>query len=251
MTAPSPTSSPSAPTAIVVGASSGIGAELVRQLSARGYHVAALARRQGALDEVAAGLPHVQTFVHDVTDGASVAGQFEACTKALGGCDLLIYAAGLMHTIGPDEYDTEKDFAQLAVNLAGCVAWGNEAARYMQSKRSGTICGISSIAGDRGRKPFPTYHAAKAGVSTYLESLRNRLAAHGVHVCTIKPGTVHTPMTAGLDDLKWPITAEAAAAGILDALDKRKNTAYIPLRWLFVSLVIRLIPSFLFRRLNF
>ena len=58
-------------------------------------------------------------------------------------------------------------------------------------------------------------------------------------------------MTAGMDDLKWPITAEAAADGILDAIDKRKNTAYVPLRWRFVSLVIQAIPSFVFRRLNF
>lgn len=244
-------STSTAPTAIVVGASSGMGAELVRRLADRGYRVAALARRQTALDEVAAGRPNVLTFVHDVTDGGSVPAQFETCVRELGGCDLIIYAAGVMHAIGADEYDTEKDFDQLAVNLAGCVAWGNEAARYMQSKRAGTIVGISSIAGDRGRKPFPTYHAAKAAVSTYLESLRNRLAAYDVHVCTIKPGTVHTPMTAGLDDLKWPITAEQAATEILNAIDKRKNTAYVPLRWFFVSLVIRSIPSFVFRRLNF
>ena len=228
-----------------------MGAELVRRLAERGYRVAALARRQAALDEVAAGQPNVLTFVHDVTDGPSVAGQFEACTSALGGCDLMVYAAGVMCDIGPEEYNTEKDFQQLAVNLAGCVAWGNEAARYMASKRHGMIVGISSIAGDRGRKPFPTYHAAKAGVSTYLESLRNRLAASSVHVLTVKPGTVHTPMTAGLTDLKWPITAEVAVYGILNAIDKQKNTVYIPLRWLFVSLVIRSLPSFVFRRLNF
>jgi len=239
------------PTALVVGASSGMGAELVRKLADRGYRVAALARRQAALDEVAAGRENVLTWTHDVTDSGSVPEQFEACTAALGGCDLFIYAAGVMHTIGPDEYDTQKDFDQLAVNLAGCVAWGNAVAPYMQSKRSGVLVGISSIAGDRGRKPFPAYHAAKAAVSTYLESLRNRLAGHGVHVCTIKPGTVHTPMTAGMDDLKWPITAEAAADGILEAIDKRKNTAYVPLRWRFVSLVIQAIPSFVFRRLNF
>lgn len=242
-------------TALVVGASSGMGAELVRRLAARGYRVAALARRLEPMtklaEEAAAGPGEVFAYAHDVTDGASVAVQFETCVAELGGLDLFIYAAGIMHEVGPDEYDTERDFKELAVNLGGCIAWGNETARYMQSKRSGVLVGISSIAGDRGRKPFPAYHTAKAAMSTYLESLRNRLAGHGVHVCTIKPGTVHTPMTEGMGELKWPITVEAAVDGILSAIDKKKNTAYIPLRWFFVSLIIRLMPSFVFRRLNF
>lgn len=248
-------SDPSLPTALIVGASSGMGAELARRLAARGYRVAALARRTEPLQALAAeaadGPGEVLPFAHDVLETSSVPAMFETAVAALGGLDLFVYAAGVMPEVGPDEYDTEKDFLQLAVNLGGCVAWGNETARYMQSKRAGVLVGISSIAGDRGRKPNPAYHTSKAAMSTYLESLRNRLAGHGVHVCTIKPGTVHTPMTAGMEGLKWPVTVEAATDDILSAIDRKKNTAYVPTRWLFVSLVIRHLPSFVFRRLNF
>jgi short-subunit dehydrogenase len=232
-----------------------MGAELTRRLAARGYRVAALARRLEPLEALAkeaeAGSGEVLAFEHDVTEAGAVPELFEDIVRALGGLDLFVYAAGVMPEVGPDEYNTEKDFQQFAVNLGGCVAWSNETARYMQSRRTGTLVGISSIAGDRGRKPNPAYHTSKAAMSTYLESLRNRLAASGVHVCTIKPGTVLTPMTEGLDGLKWPVPVEAATEDILRAIDKKKNTAYVPLRWLFVSLVIRHMPSFIFRRLNF
>lgn len=232
-----------------------MGAELARQLAARGYRVAALARRTEALEalgsEASPGPGEVLPFAHDVLDAAAVPELFETVVRELGGLELFIYAAGVMPEVGPEEYDTEKDFKQLAVNLAGCIAWGNEVARYMQSRRAGTLVGISSIAGDRGRKPNPAYHTSKAAMSTYLESLRNRLAVSGVHVCTIKPGTVHTPMTEGMADLKWPVPVEVAVRDILRAIDKKKNTAYVPLRWLFVSLIIRHLPSFIFRRLNF
>ena len=83
----------------------------------------------------------------------------------------------------------------------------------------------------------------------YLEALRNRLADVGAHVCTIKPGFVDTPMTEGLG-LKGAISAEEAARQILRAARSRAGTRYVPLKWAAVALVVRYIPSFLFKRLN-
>jgi short-subunit dehydrogenase len=85
----------------------------------------------------------------------------------------------------------------------------------------------------------------------YLESLRNRLAASGVHVCTIKPGFVATAMTEGMDGLFWVVSADVAAREILVAAHSRANTRYISRRWGLVGLMVRLIPSFVFRKLNF
>src|SRR5688572_15101062 len=137
--------------ALVVGASSGIGAELVRQLARGGTHVAAVARRRAELEAVAqelAGAPgKVTVLANDVTDVASVPAAFEEAVRALGGLDLLVYAAGIMPAVGSEEYDTEKDLAMLDANLGGCVAWGNVVARYFHSQRAGTIVGIGSIAG--------------------------------------------------------------------------------------------------------
>ncbi|MEM1448620.1 MAG: SDR family NAD(P)-dependent oxidoreductase [Planctomycetota bacterium] len=245
--------------ALVVGASSGMGAALVRQLAAEGYAVAAVARRASLLEALAkeadAGAGHVVHRVlhraHDVTAIDEVPELFEGIVRDLGGLDLFVYAAGTMPDVGPEEYDTEKDLAMLDVNLGGCFAWTNQVARLFHSQRSGTIVGIGSIAGDRGRKGAPVYGATKAAMATYLESLRNRLSERGVRVVTIKPGMVETPMTEHLDKLVMPVSAERAAREILRVARGRLwNVRHVPLRWLGVSLVIRSIPSFLFRRTN-
>lgn len=241
--------------AIVVGASSGMGAAIVEQLAREGYQVAALARRQDKLDALAAKCAEgaaasggrVLARAHDVQNHGEVPALFEELVRELGGLDLFVFAAGIMPEIEPDEYSTDKDLAILDVNVAGCVAWCNPVANLMRSQRSGTIVGISSIAGDRGRKGNPMYCTSKAAMNTYLEALRNRLAASKVHVCTIRPGYVDTDMTRGMDGLFWLISAEEAARQILGAARNRVNTRYVPYRWAFVGLVLRLVPSFLFR----
>jgi NAD(P)-dependent dehydrogenase (short-subunit alcohol dehydrogenase family) len=242
--------------ALVVGASSGMGAALVRQLASEGYRVAALARRATELDALqrecaplaAATGGAVLTAVHDVRDGAAVPALFERLVRELGGLELLVYAAGVMPKIEKDQYDSAIDREILAVNLDGAIAWGNECANYMRTRRRGTLVGISSIAGDRGRKGNPVYCTSKAALNTYLEALRNRLSESGVHVCTIKPGYVDTRMTQGMDKLFWLISAEEAARQILAAARNRVNTRYVPLRWQAVGTVLKLVPSFLFRR---
>ncbi|MEM7306219.1 MAG: SDR family NAD(P)-dependent oxidoreductase [Planctomycetota bacterium] len=242
--------------AIVVGASSGMGEAIVRQLAAEGYRVAALARRAERLEELRAAASEaaertggaVIVRAHDVANTDEVPALFEELVRELGGLDLLVFAAGIMPKIEPKEYDTAKDLDILSVNVAGCVAWCNPTAHLFQTQREGTIVGISSIAGDRGRKGNPVYCTSKAAMNTYLEALRNRLSEVGVHVCTIKPGYVDTAMTKGMDGLFWLISAEQAARQILAAARNRVNTRYVPVRWNLVGLVLRLVPSFLFRK---
>ena len=249
---------PSCTRAIVVGASSGIGAALVEELAARGMRVAALARRESELKQLAERLAPVCTAsggrvvvrVHDAARTADVPALFEELHEALGGIDLVVYAAALMPKTAPDEYDTEKDLAQLAVNVGGCIAWGNAAARLFSSQRRGTLVGISSIAGERGRKGNPVYGATKAAMNHYLEALRNRLADRGAHVVTIKPGFVETAMTAGMGKLLWLIGPKEAARAILKAVDGRANERFVPCRWWLVAFVIRSIPSFVFKKLS-
>ena len=239
--------------ALVIGASSGMGASLVRQLVNEGYAVGGVARRGESLsalaDELGGAAGRFVHRSHDVTDAAQAPGLFEELVTELGGLDLFIYAAGIMPDVGPEEYDSEKDLAMVDVNLGGCITWTNLAARLFHTQRSGIIVGIGSIAGDRGRKGAPVYGATKAAMATYLESLRNRLAERGVRVVTVKPGMIETPMTAHLDQLTMPVSAERAAGEILKAArGGLLEVRHLPLRWLPVSLVIRAIPSFLFRR---
>jgi NAD(P)-dependent dehydrogenase (short-subunit alcohol dehydrogenase family) len=243
--------------AIVVGASSGIGAAIARRLVHEGYRVAALARRGGELEKLAhecvplarSSGGSLAVLVHDVHDTSAVPALFEGAARQLGGVFLLVYAAAIMPDIGRDEYDTTKDLDQVAVNLSGCIAWCNAAAALFRTQRAGTIVGISSIAGDRGRKGNPAYTTTKAAMNTFLEALRNRLAESGVHVCTVKPGFVDTAMTRGKMTF-WLISADRAAELTLDAARSRANVRYVPRRWWLVGTVIRAIPSFLFRHLN-
>ena len=241
--------------AIVVGASTGIGAELVRKLAREGYTVGAVARREELLlslqEEMKLEPGRVVPLAHDVRDLDGIPAAFESLAREVEQVELFFYSAGVMPDVGPQEYNTEKDLTQIEVNLTGAMAWCNQAANLFLSQRSGTLVGIGSIAGDRGRKGNPAYHATKAGFATYLESLRNRLSEVGVHVLTIKPGGVHTPMTEHLDKLPMAISAEKAADTIVGAAQRGFwNTRYVPLRWWAVALVIKSIPSFLFKRMT-
>lgn len=229
---------------IVVGASSGIGAELVRQLVEKGAKVAAVARRKERLAELPEG---IIAAVHDVTNYAEVPELFQSLCHQLGGLDTIIYAAGVMPEVGENEFNFEKDQAILETNLLGAIAWLNQAAERFSAAGHGTIIGIGSVAGDRGRRGQPVYNTSKAALATYLEALRNRLASKGVKVITIKPGPVHTEMTASLH-LKSAMSVQQAASTILSK--KRNGEFYLsPVHHLLFA-IIRRIPSPLFRKLK-
>jgi len=245
-------------TAIVVGASSGIGEAVARRLAAEGCRVALVARREAELaricDSIGAATADGRAVfrVHDVGDGAAAAAVWDSVERDLGPVDLLVFAAGILPAVGETEYSFEKDRAIVETNLLGAIAWFDVAALRMETARRGTIVGVSSVAGDRGRRGNPVYGASKAAMNSVLESLRNRLARHGVTVCTVKPGYVATPMTADLDlPKKMTISSEEAARLVLAAARKKRGVvAYVPTKWALVMFVVRNIPSFLFRRLS-
>jgi len=240
--------------AIIIGASSGIGAALVKELMEQGYNVAAVARRQellNTLQKEAMGDGTCHIYPHDVTDYEAIPALFQQITADLGGLDLIVYNAGVQTAVSLDEYNFQKDRAMLEINLLGAVAWLNQAAARFERAGSGQIVGIGSVAGDRGRIGSPIYNASKAGLHTYLEALRNRLTRHGVGVTTIKPGFIATSMLDNTPKTFWVISPEEAAQRIIRAADKGKQTIYIPARWGLVMLIIRHIPSFVFRKLSF
>ncbi|TMA23571.1 MAG: SDR family NAD(P)-dependent oxidoreductase [Deltaproteobacteria bacterium] len=242
--------------AIVVGASSGIGAEIARQLAAGGCAVALLGRRADALEHVAAGIRaggrgSALVRVHDVTAYGTVPALLQQLVDEMGGLDLLVYAAGTMHLPGESEYDFARDRSELETNLLGAVAWTTPVAAMFEARRAGTIVGLSSIAGERGRRTFPAYSTSKAGLTTWLEALRNRVARHRVNVVTVKPGFVDTEMTAGLERRPMAISATRAASLILAAASRGGSpSVFIPGRWWLVAMVLRHLPSRIFRRLD-
>jgi NAD(P)-dependent dehydrogenase (short-subunit alcohol dehydrogenase family) len=246
-------------TAIVVGASSGIGEAIARRLAREGCRVALVARRETELGALRSAIEREYgegrtiSRVHDVRDGAAVPGLWDSIERELGPVDLMVFAAGIMLPVAETEYSWEKDREIFEVNLIGAAAWLDQAALRMEAARHGTIVGISSVAGDRGRRGNPAYAASKAAMNSLLESLRNRLSRHGVTVTTVRPGFVATPMTAGLKlPPRLTISAGLAAHLTLAAARKKRGVdVYVPGRWALIMWIVRHIPSFVFRRMSF
>jgi len=243
--------------AIIVGASSGIGAALALRLARQGYTLALVARREDLLKDLCRKIDqHADDkralyFVHDVTDHASVPALLGRIISELGGLDVFVFSAGITHPPGLRVFDFENDRQTVEVNLLGALAWLNPVAAIFQQLKSGQIVGISSVAGERGRVANPSYNASKAALTCYLEALRNRLSSHGVNVLTIKPGFIRTDSLKEAQVTFGVISPERAADLIYKAMRRRKQEAYIPGLWRLLMFVVRNIPSLIFRRLAF
>jgi short-subunit dehydrogenase len=245
------------PVAILVGASSGLGAALARRLAREGYAVALLARRAELLNALAEhinaehGAGRARVYPHDVTHTAEAPALFQTILRDLGRVDAVIYNSGAQPKVALTEFDFDKDRQMVEVNVLGALAWLNLAATLFERQGHGHIVGVSSIAGERGRVGAPAYGATKAALTTYLESLRNRLTRKGVRVLTVKPGFIDTELLKNAPRTFWVISPDQAAADIVRAMRSGQQTLFTRARWGLVALIIRHIPSFIFRRLSF
>ena len=165
--------------------------------------------------------------------------------------DVVLCAIGMLGNQETSEINFDHAKLIMDTNYTGCVSILNEAAADFQNKKSGCIIGISSVAGDRGRKSNYTYGSAKSAFSEYLSGMRNRLSSHGVHVLTVKPGFVKTKMTENMN-LPGILTAspEAVADDIYKACMKRKNILYTKWFWKYIMLIIKIIPEFMFKKMS-
>ncbi|MBP6640501.1 MAG: SDR family oxidoreductase [Bacteroidia bacterium] len=165
--------------------------------------------------------------------------------------DVVICVLGYM----PDQKESEKDpslaRAVMATNYVGCANILGIAAYDMEARKSGSIIGISSVAGERGRASNYLYGSAKAGFTAFLSGLRNRMALVGLHVMTVKPGFVYTKMTEGLP-LPAPLTAtpEKVAQDVFKAWKKKKNVLYTKWMWRWIMAIIRSIPEWKFKKMK-
>lgn len=241
---------------IVVGASSGIGESLAKEIARGGAKVALLARRKDELERVAAAIKAaggtVLVYPHDVTHYDEVPGLFDRIVADLGGLDCIVYASGVMPKVEEHEFSFQKDRQMMEINVLGAMAWLNPAGAYFTAKGKGTILGISSIAGERGRRGAPVYCTSKAALTAYLEALRNRLSRYGVSVVTIKPGFIDTVMTKDIKKkgLLKPISPDVAARAMLRIATRPSAQGFVPWRWTLVAMIVRNLPSAIFRKMN-
>jgi short-subunit dehydrogenase len=242
-------------TVLILGARSDMAKAIAHEFARKGYGVQLAARHAETLadDRADLGLRYeVPVTVHecDALDLAS----HEAFVAGLP-ClpDVAVCAIGYMGTQGEAEKSPQAMAEVLRSNFEGPASLFSILAEQFAARGSGTLVGISSVAGERGRAANYVYGSAKAGYTAFLSGLRNRLAkaATGVHVVTVLPGFVDTRMTAGMD-LPKPLTAQPAEVGrsVLAAVEKRRNVVYVRPVWRIVMLVIRNIPEQLFKKLS-
>lgn len=241
---------------LIIGGTSAIATACARIWSQAGSEFFLVARdvqklESTAADLLARGAKSVSVHVMDSTDTASYPMMLDTCVGALRQIDIALIAHGTLPDQKMCELDVQLAMREYDNNCTSVIGLSTLLANQFEKQRCGTLAVISSVAGDRGRPSNYLYGAAKASVSTFCEGLRARLFKVGVHVITIKPGFVDTPMTKGLPlPAKLVATPEQVARRIIDGIERKVSTLYAPGFWALIMLIIRSIPSPIFKRLN-
>ena len=241
------------PTVLILGATSDIGFAVARAFAAGKYNVQLAGRRPQQLGPSRSDLEvryGVQCTVHefDALDTESHAVFYQSLPVPP---DVTVYVIGYMNDNEKVITDQAETLRTITTNYTGAVSALNAISLVYAKQQRGTIVGISSVAGERGRQSNYIYGSAKAGFTAYLSGLRNRMFREKVHVLSVQPGFVYTRMTENLS-LPPLLTAkpEDIANGIFDAVKSGKNVVYIKWFWRYIMLIIRNIPEFIFKKLK-
>lgn len=238
---------------LVLGARSDIARAVAHRFAALGHPLQLAARRADTLeaDRANLALRHgVEVTLHefDVLDDEGQ-GAFLDSLPTLP--QIVVCAVGLMGDQAENARNSAAARLVMRSNYEGPATILGEIANRFEARGSGTIVGISSVAGERGRATNYVYGSAKAGFTAFLSGLRNRLARRGVHVVTVLPGFVATRMTEGMD-LPARLTAEPeeVAEAIVRAVERRRDVIYVRPVWRLIMAVIRNIPERIFKRMQ-
>lgn len=243
--------------AVVFGGTSGMGRAVARRLVERGDSVFLLGNVVEELERSAEDLRARATggrvgFARcDLAEPDGFGPALDAADRELGHFDTVVMTAALFASQDALEADVELTRTLVTLNYANTVVFCEHARKRLLSRGGGRLAVFSSVAGDRGRKPVAIYGSAKAGLSVYLEAMDHKYHAAGLSVLTVKPGFVKTTMTAGLKPPPFAGEPEQVARDVVRALDKRKPVLYTPSMWALVMLVIRFLPRFIMRKINF
>lgn len=240
---------------LVIGATSAIAGETARAYAAEGASLALVARRAERLAQVAddlrvRGAGSVTTLVLDAADRRQHRVVIEAAARALGGLDAALIAHGVLPEQARCEWNEELVLEGFDVNAASVIGLLVPLAELFERQRSGVVCVISSVAGDRGRASNYAYGAAKAAVDAFTSGLRGRLGPAGVAVVTVKPGFVRTPMTAHLPPSPLFASPRRVGLAVKKAMDSRAAVVYVPWWWRPIMAILRHLPERIFHKLR-
>ena len=241
------------PTILILGAASDISVAAAGKYASKGYHLQLAARNCHRLAPLQSDLSikysvSVTLFEFDALDYNSHQHFFDELPVKP---DVTLCVFGYLGDNETARNSWEESARIMHTNYTGAVSVLNVVSNYYAAQKSGTIIGISSVAGVRGRQSNYIYGSAKAGFTTYLSGLRNRMFHENVHVLTVLPGFVDTSMTA---DMSLPplLTAkpEEVAEAVFNAARSKKNIIYVKWFWRWIMLIISCIPEFLFKKLK-
>ena len=240
-------------TAIVTGASSGIGRALVVALTRQGARVGAIARRltelQNLATEVRSEAGQIAVATADVADRAAVQKAVQAIQTELGPAELVIANAGIGLPSGVDVNHVDHVTAMMRVNFLGVVHLFDSTLPLMLQRGTGHLVAISSLAAYKGLPGSAGYCASKAAVNAYCEGLRIELRPRGIAVTCICPGFVETPMTANnARPMPFLMSPEQAAQQILTALPRRPAIYDFPKRMRLLMWLSKWAPDWLVAR---
>ncbi len=229
-------------TALIIGATSGIGKELAKLLVADNYKVIITGRREKLLKEIQETAPEKYIIkVQDVTDLISCDKLFENLKNEFKTIDLIVYSSG----VGEANYtlDWQKELPTLNTNILAASKIYGLAYNFFRAQGYGHLVGISSIASIRGNRHTPAYFASKAFQANYLESLymKGKRSKAKIYVTDIQPGFVDTAMALGTTF--WMASLEKATKQIYRAIKNKKRKAYITKRWRLIALVLKIVPT--------
>lgn len=242
-------------TVLILGATSPIARAVANEYAELGHDIFLAARDRDEAQRIASDIAiryEVRTTAaaFDAVQTGTHAELLEHVEAALGAIDVAVLAFGAMG----EQEESQDDFASarrvIDTNYTGAVSICELLAAAMVERGRGTIIGISSVAGERGRKSNYVYGSAKGAFTLYLGGLRNRLTEHGVGVLTVKLGFVDTRMTFGMETAIPVASPEEAARAIVGAARNGRDVLYYPRFWRPIMGVIRAIPERLFKKLS-
>ncbi len=243
---------------LITGASSGLGAEMARQLAAKGHDLALCARRLEKLEalrqEILTAHPdrRVEVRTLDVTDDAQVFEVFAGFQKDFGTIDRVIVNAGLGKgaPLGTGRYDANRETAM--TNFVAVLAQSEAAMAIFREQDAGHLVMISSMSAMRGMpRSMTTYAATKAGAAHLAEGLRHELYGTPIKVSVIYPGYIASEMNDGVaQDTPLMVSTEKGVRAMVEAIEKEKPSACVPpLPWAPMSLVMKIAPLPVLRKL--
>ncbi len=239
---------------LILGATSGISQAYLNRVADRCEKIVLVARSAEKLQQLAEHAStisdaSVTTLVFDLANAEEHGKLVSTVTETMGTIDCALVSYGQLTDQARCATDPAYAMEQFNLNGTSTVSLSLHLSNQLAKQGSGSLAVIGSVAGDRGRRSNYCYGAAKSAVESFLAGLRSDMQKHKVHVLTIKPGFVDTPMTSAFKKGALWASADKVASDIDRAITKKKSVLYTPWFWRYIMLIIKCIPEFIFKKL--